>query len=210
MGIEKILRSQGWASKIYPSIIFCCCRSISYKSLCAFQITLRFIRRHELLSRTQWKWYSGVMFTKGPLLFLLFLWGIHTKSAPNFEANKATWHWREPTWLFFYINSDLDLWPDLWPRPLVILTLFTIDIDRQTDRRRRIRAHRAWAQVGSKNINPVYLLGIYLQHCLKTVVNLRALSNPETKKQFITHFNTLFRQKVRNQLFFFFQNQPKT
>ncbi len=39
----------------------------------------------------------------------------------NMIWNKATWHWREPTCLFYYINSDLDLWP--W------LDLVTFDLD---------------------------------------------------------------------------------
>ncbi len=41
----------------------------------------------------------------------------------QWRLNKATWRWREPTCLFFYINSDLDLWP--WALTLT----FTHDLD---------------------------------------------------------------------------------
>ncbi len=67
---------------------------------------------------------------------LLYNWCQKTLPIPsrprrkNFE-NKATWHCREPTCLFFYSNSDLDLWPwpltltscDLWPWPFSPLTV---------------------------------------------------------------------------------------
>ncbi len=90
---------------------------------------------------------------------------IPTKIVSIFQAillkNRATWRWREPTCLFFYINSDLDLWP--WPWLLVTLILFTFlryeffssdlfsSILSQTDTRRRITAHREWAQAGSES-----------------------------------------------------------
>ncbi len=41
------------------------------------------------------------------------------------DSNKATWHWHDPTCLFFYINSDLHLWP--WPSSLVTLTCLTFE-----------------------------------------------------------------------------------
>ena len=58
--------------------------------------------------------------------------------------NKATWCWRVPTSLFFYINTDHDLWPwplvtfDLEPFDLYLLIWFlvqSIRTDRWTDGR---------------------------------------------------------------------------
>ena len=80
-----------------------------------------------------------------------------------YSLNKATWHWREPTCLFFYINSGLDLWP--WPWPLltfgldrdvnyypVWILVQSIQTNGGTDRKWCIWAHRAKDAGGLKKI----------------------------------------------------------
>ncbi len=51
----------------------------------------------------------------------------------QFNNNKATWRWREPTCLFFSINSDLDLLTLTFDLDLLWPLTFS-RTDRQTDR----------------------------------------------------------------------------
>ncbi len=63
---------------------------------------------------TQYQWSSSCWAS---------CWTFGGEYIEGYSLNKATWRWREPTCLFFYINSDLDLSP--WP---LTLTLFTFDL----------------------------------------------------------------------------------
>ena len=90
---------------------------------CMVNLLLRFIRRHERLSRIQWKWWSGVMFTKGSCLWSVIFMG-YPYSFPWLKSGLISWEiWTTPLKISWTGSSAL-MYLNNWDSPLILISYY--------------------------------------------------------------------------------------